>query len=306
MIRSSPRSFDVPLRSPLATPRRGLKVDRFGVVQLNPTARGGREWFLPTDAQRGDGEWTPDGNIVALGDGVFRQTNGQVRSSVGSPRGRAWWQNVEVTGYLRYLGRTSGGDGQAPHWEWETRGERHTRNSVDPRTINGAVPAPKGTDTWTGYPFNGLASIPGECLGTAYHSNVFADGRRDAVRIEKEISHTAGYAENRGSAAVPGFNPSQWFGFKTVVRNSADGQHVKIETWIDARADNRWVKVSETIDSGGWTAEESLGPCARAPFNYRPDQILSWAGPYVTFRSDSAAYDFKWYSVREIAPLEGT
>jgi hypothetical protein len=283
---------------------RPTEVDSFGVLKLNPTREQGREWSLPADAQNANGEWVPDGDVVPLGDGVFRQRGGQVRSSVRSPRGKTWWKNIEMTGYMRYRGSASGDDGMAPHWEWEVRGERHTNNRVNPREINGGVRAPAGTDTWPGYPYERQSSIPGSCLGTAYHGNIYADGRRQQVLIEKEISHTNGYAERRGSASVPGFDPRQWFGFKTIVRNSSDGTKVKIETWIDARADNTWTKVSEAIDAGGWAAEDSLDECGTSPFGYREDQLLSWAGPYATFRSDSADYDFKWYSVRELDPLE--
>ncbi len=43
--------------------------------------------------------------------------------------------------------------------------------------------------------------------------------------------------------------------------------------------------------------------CAAAPFKYKRDQIVSWAGPNVLFRFDNVEADVKWFSVREIAAL---
>lgn len=53
-----------------------------------------------------------------------------------------------------------------------------------------------------------------------------------------------------------------------------------------------------------WAAEDStIDGCTSAPFRYQPDQLMPWAGPWVIFRSDSIAIDFRWFSVREIDPL---
>ncbi len=57
-------------------------------------------------------------------------------------------------------------------------------------------------------------------------------------------------------------------------------------------------------DTGGWNAQTAtIDGCGAAPFSYAVDQLITWAGPYVTFRVDNLVYDFKWASVREIAPL---
>jgi hypothetical protein len=56
--------------------------------------------------------------------------------------------------------------------------------------------------------------------------------------------------------------------------------------------------------SGSWASRnEALDGCTTAPFSYQPDQLMIWAGPWLVFRSDSIAVDFRWLSAREIAPL---
>jgi hypothetical protein len=64
-----------------------------------------------------------------VADGVFHAF-GQVRMSVASPQERAWWQNVELTGYFRYTAAMQEGD-QAPHWELLVRNERHSSGLVE-------------------------------------------------------------------------------------------------------------------------------------------------------------------------------
>src|SRR5262245_19999009 len=68
----------------------GGNLDRFGVVKLNPTSNGGREWFLPADATKPDGEWQPDTMVTQVSPGVFH-VSGAPRMMVVSPAGKAWW-----------------------------------------------------------------------------------------------------------------------------------------------------------------------------------------------------------------------
>ena len=281
------------------------ELDPFGVRKLYPTVPGGREWYLPATAQTPDLEWKPDSasdKVTTIDDpGVFH-TSGSPRISVHSPAGKAWWRNVEMTGYIRYQDQVPGQ--LRPHWEFYARGERHTERPLDPGAINDGVAAPPGTITWPGYPFADAVRINPHCLGTAYHGNVYAEGE---VHLEKEISHTEGYAkEVRGLVKLPAFrDPLQrWFGFKFVARNFAADQKVALEAWIDAEATGDWAKVSEAQDAGDWVARDAnLNGCGAAPFGYSSRQVLHWAGPWVTFRTDSTSYDFKWFSVREIASL---
>ena len=283
---------------PAVPPATTPTADRFGVPMLNPTASGGREWYLPANAEVRSAEWQPESmTIERVADGVFR-TSGQVRMNVPSPAGKAWWRDVEMTAYFRYAGSSSGS--QSPHWELFGRGERHSSNAVSGTSINGGVPAPAGTITWPGYPF-GSASVNPHCLGSSYHGNLYTTGR---ALFEKEISHTEGYASQRGQTTIAGFDPGRWFGVKFVLRNVQGQERVRMELWIDAAADGRFVKVSETEDAPhAWaSSSSSIDGCDAAPFRYAADQVMTWAGPWVTFRSDSVVMEFKWLSVREVGP----
>jgi hypothetical protein len=279
-------------------------ADRFGVRMLYPTLADGREWYLPEDAERASGEWNVETNPVSkVASGVFHTlgSNGEVRLSVGSPAGRAWWRNVEMTGYYRYTAAHDS-NGQERHWELLARCEKHSENDVAGNRINGGVAAPAATAVWPGYPF-GSATINGHCLGSSYHGNLYVDGR---ALFEKEISHTEGYASQRAEVDAPGMdNPqNRWIGYKFVLRNADADRRVHLELWLDARADGNWQRVSQADDSkASWSAPGDLDGCSAAPFKYANDQLITWAGPWITFRSDSMEVDFRWLSAREIAPL---
>lgn len=91
--------------------------------------------------------------------------------------------------------------------------------------------------------------------------------------------------------------------YKFVVRNYAsDAQRVHLELWVDAAANGNWVALTQYDDVPGWAAT-SINGCDAAPYGYSLDQLITWAGPYVTFRADCQNFDFKWASVREVAAL---
>ena len=283
-------------------PGQPTKQDRFGVLEIYPTVSEGREWYLPATTDQFDWTWYPECNdITQVSTGVFhtRGCNGEIRLNIRSPEGAAWWHNVEMTAYFRETATESAA--LTPHWELFARGERHNDEPMKEGDINGGDRAPLGTPTWPGYPYPAGSVIAG-CLGSAYHGNVYPDGR---VHFEKELSHIEGYSNTRRAESyVNGFqNPkNRWFGYKFVVYNRKAGG-VHMELWLDARADGNWDLVGETNDTGGWTARDTyMNGCAKAPYKYETDQIIAWAGPWVTFRADALATDFKWFSVREIQP----
>ena len=98
---------------------------------------------------------------------------------------------------------------------------------------------------------------------------------------------------------------SRWFGLKFIARNADNQQRVHLELWLDAQADGQWSQLTQADDNGcDWVAQDaSLDGCTGSPFFYSKSQLLSWAGPWATFRSDSIEMDFRWLSVREIEPL---
>ena len=199
----------------------GPAKDKFGVREVYPTLPGGREWFLPSDPTKTDGEWTPPGSSeIAPGPELGSATiSGSPRIDVVSPKGKAWWRNVEMTAYLKYESVKTTDPTQAPHWTFYARGERHTSSTTvaDPKTINGGVLAPPGTATWPGYPFTGMTSIDARCLGSSIKGAIFTDGHG---WWKKEVSHTEGYTASRpppdGLVIAPGpldGSKPPWFGF---------------------------------------------------------------------------------------------
>jgi hypothetical protein len=292
-------------QDPGATVAGAQGKDRFGVRMLYPTTSNGREWYLPDNATSSSNEWNVERTLVTqVEPGVFHTLgdNGEVRLSVGSPAGHSWWRNVEMTGYFRYTAAHDSA-GQERHWELLARGERHASGNFRPTSINAGIAAPSGTRTWPGYPFS-ANSLTAACLGTAYHGNFYTNGHG---LFEKEISHTNGYSSQRAESAAPRFqDPMQrWFGLKFVVRDAEDAKRVQLELWLDANADGNWSRLTQTEDAAGkWAANDaSLDGCSDAPFFYQRSQLLDWAGPWVIFRSDSMAIDFRWLSVREIDAL---
>jgi len=283
----------------------GPFTDPFGVRRIYGTIPGGREWYLPADAETPNAEWNVEDNpVTKVSPGVFHTlgNDGEVRLTVSSPSGKAWWRNVEMTAYFRYTAPHDS-NGQARHWELLARTERHSGNSASGSSINRGVAAPAGTATWPGYPF-GSGTVNVHCLGSSYHGNAYVDGH---VLFEKEITHTEGYAPQRGSTQTPDLaNPlNRWFGYKFVVRNADANRRVHLELWLDASADGTWRRVMQYDDSAGkWAADGNLDGCGSSPFAYSTDQLITWAGPWLIFRSDSIATDFRWLSAREVGPIE--
>jgi hypothetical protein len=275
-------------------------VDCFGTKEIYPTKNDGREWCLPSTADQSDGEWLGGDDVSRTAEpGVFH-VQGSPRVPVSSPVNKAWWRNVEMTVYLR-LERVVSGTSLEPEWQLYARGERHTEdNSVSAATVNEGRLAPPGTITWPGYPFSG--NINGHCLASSYKAYLMRDG---GMFFKKEVSHIDGYTDQRGAkSAFPGGVPTgRWFGFKGVIRNFNSDSAVHMESWLDRNADGNWTKITEVNDTGGWSGGSNPDGCGAAPFSYRGDQLITWAGPHVVLRFDNLASDFKWMSAREIEPL---
>jgi len=268
-------------------------TDCFGVRNIYATAAGGRQWCLPDMPAEADDEWEPDDDFSATSEPGVLHSAGSPRHSVGSPEGRAWWRNIEMSVYVRWI------DGADDEFTLYARGERHTDGLVDPDDINEGIAAPDGTATWPGYPFG--APVPHPCLGTAYKGSVATDG---SAFYKKEISHTAGYTSSAGEVRVfeGGLPSGEWIGIKFVIRNIEGDTAVRLETWIDRDASDTWEMVTSYEDRGGWEGSPADDGCDDAPLEYTDDQILTWAGPIAVLRADDQQFDFRWFSIREIAP----
>ena len=100
-----------------------------------------------------------------------------------------------------------------------------------------------------------------------------------------------GYTPKRHSSISVKPLQDRLVGIKMIAYNVDHG--VKLELWVDDRADNNWVKIAETVDSGGWSSR--IEYCGR-----EPDHVISEPRPRVVFRVDNVTFEFENLSVREI------
>jgi hypothetical protein len=281
--------------------------DKFGIKEIYPTKNGGEEWFMNMFDPNNDPRTVNTPKMTLNVDGswkvAFDNTNNnkqqqlvipiqysgtccqdEVRYSILTSSGydvnrividqreleRLGYmqspndcKNVEMTGYVKLISttgsnfaRNNGG------WTWEARGARH---------------------------FGDIA--PDVCYGTSYNAHILWS--TGDVRWEKEQWHdhivTTDY---HPSPAI-----SKFIGFKAIMYNDVrlDGKTVvKLEIWVDPDSDNRWHKIYQFTDSGGWgDAGQECGG--------NSDHIITWGGPLAIFRWDEATdVGIKDFSIREI------
>ena len=260
--------------------------DKFGVKEIYPTKSGGDEWFMNMANPTSDPRFHPE-KLTKNSDGSWKNTATQVRMNVYTAEGyhpdrietynqkvlaqKGYmqsandWKNVEITGYVK-VNKSPSDD----NFAWYARGGRHTHNT-----------APNGENQ--------------ECEGTAYKGGFFFFSGK--TRFAKEQWHNGGYSYHNGAGSI-GSLKGKFVGLKTVMYNfQLNGKTaVKMENYVDYDNNNNWKKVYETVDNGGWGTEGDY--CGGSP-----DQLITWGGPEVTFRWDTATdVDFKNLSVREIQP----
>ena len=93
-------------------------------------------------------------------------------------------------------------------------------------------------------------------------------------------------------------------GWKVVMYNINNDTAVKMESYIDNKNTNYWVKVTDLTDDGGWFANSPDNIFYSDNCGKAKDYIVTNGGTIVTFRSDNIVWDFKNLSVREIIPGE--
>ena len=130
------------------------------------------------------------------------------------------------------------------------------------------------------------------CGGSSYHNNIGIGNR--AFRFKKEMWHvdymiTPYYNTSIGSIM------NKWTGFKGIVYNLANNS-VKLESYVDMDANNKWIKVAELVDNGNW-GNDMMHCSARTE-----GAVISWGSPMIIFKSDYVTYDFNNLSIREIIP----
>ena len=248
-----------------------IKLDKFGIKEIYPTKSGGREWFIDMNKPADDPEFIPGSNITQQLDSSWQINGmlyndtyaGEVRMEVGKLPGSAEWKNVEMTGYAKILPSNNPNDSLV----WSIRGGRH----------NSTIP----------------------CEGTALKGGIDVNG---TVSWVKEIWHTGGYTNKRAEKQVTEPIIGRWIGWKVVVYNIDNNTAVKMESYLDDRANNHWLKVTDLIDNGGWNANEPDPLFFSANCGRAKDHILTSGGPLAIFRSDNMTWNFRDLSVREIQP----
>lgn len=271
--------------TPLPIPIGERKVDEFGTLQIYPTVYGGREWFINMQDPFDDEAISIDSGITLdqQSNGSWGVNSSQVRIRVDTPLGQEEWKNVEMTGYVKMISPTTltadssefsdqdeeseDGDSLDPHLTWRARGGRHSD------------------------------MVP--CEGTALNGGLYLDGK---VSWKKEIWHTGGYTTARDISEISNSFINKWIGWKTVMYNLKNDSSVKMESYLDNEANNKWVKVSDVEDNGEWYADASDDEFYSVDCGKEKDYIITNSGPIATFRADNLIFDFKNLSIREIKP----
>jgi len=255
----------------ISSPESLAKLDKFGIVEIYPTKSGGREWFIDMNNPAEDPGFNPGSNITKQLDGSWQINGrldngtyvGEVRMEVSRLLGSEEWKNVEMTGYAKIVPSHNPNDSLV----WSIRGGRH----------NSTVP----------------------CEGTALKGGIDVNG---TVSWIKEIWHTGGYTNKRAETQVTEPIIGRWIGWKVVVYNMNNDTAVKMESYLDDRANNNWLKVTDLIDNGGWYANEPDRLFYSTDCGKAKDHIITNGGPLAIFRSDNMTWNFRDLSVREIQP----
>lgn len=247
-------------------------TDKFGTLVVYPTKKGGREWYVDMHNPNGDGVFNTGSEIQRQIDGSWQiglnaSQNGyeQVRMNVESPTELTEWKDVEITGYAKILNASDENDALV----WYARGNRHNKN------------------------------VP--CEGTSLKGGITVSG---TISWVKEIWHTGGYTHERGKKKVTEPILGKWIGWKVAIYNiyekSTNSTFVKMESYLDGNAANRWVKVADEIDRGGWKASTPDSVFYSANCGRPQDYVITDPNKIAAFRSDNMIWNFQNLSVREI------
>lgn len=231
-------------------------LDRFGVREIYQTKVGGREWFFNATEPRDGLSISPAAATL-----VKPGSEWEIGRETGSANtGLRMYVISDAWQDVEMTGYVKlGSYTYDEEFAWAVRSGQHTDSNP--------------------------------CEGTAYYGAVSFAG--DAW-FQKEVTHTeGGYTDKRHSSITVEPLKDRWIGIKMIAYNVDEG--VKLELWVDDKADNNWIKIAETIDSGGWSSRNEF--CGR-----QADHVISEARPRVTFRVDNATFEFKEFSVREITP----
>jgi hypothetical protein len=247
-------------------------VDKFGIKEIHPTKKDGREWYINMNNPVNDTLFSIGGSSQSItqqtNDGSWRIANPQVRMRVTAPPDSAQWKNVEITGYVK------------------------VNSTSDNRKHQGDIP---NDIAWLARSGRHNDEVP--CDGTALIGGIRDDG---SVGWKKEIWFTGGYTKELAQAKPTDSIVGRWIGWKVIMYNMANDTAVRMESYLDDNSNNHWVKVTDIIDDGGWYADAGDDEFYSADCGKPKDYIITDSGPVVIFRADNMILDFKNLSVREI------
>ena len=245
-----------------------------------PTKSGGDEWRLDSNGSNLRGESCQKGSDTD-GD-YFTISSSQVRGSAVTKHG---YSQGDINQNSSEIDLNVGGTGhmmEAGGWrDVEMTGYYYVTSSAD--------------DDYVHYCRGGTHTDGRACEGQAYKAAVnYGNGQ---VRVRKEQWHPSGYVS---ADWRPGFGRSvrnRWGGFKAIFvnRGTAPNISVYMECWIDKNNDNVWERVYTFTDSGQSSFGGDGDRC-----DGKTNQVLTWSGPFATFRWDTTGVRFKKLSVREI------
>ena len=256
-------------------------TDNNGIMKIYQTENHGREWYFNESSPFNDKSLSFAYLTQALKkqpDNAWRAEGKEVKINVNSTLDEKQWKNVEITGYAKIISAFNDNDNITTSDDvvdddleigWISRSGKHT--SEDP------------------------------CDGTAYIGSIDSNG---TVSWKKEIWHTGGYTDERSKLKIADSIIGRWIGWKTVTYNTDNDTAVKLESYIDNKNDNYWIKVADVIDDKNWNAKASDKEFNKAECGRDKDYVILSDRPWVTFRSDNIIWEFKNLSIREINPLE--
>lgn len=275
--------------------------DIFGVIKLNETLAGGREWFSNWHTATTH-QWTstgtsnsnrdaqdnlvdlhcPSGNVAkvdATGDTMEAAAGSDAwRLYVNDPDKQWVWQpDLEMTVYYKAIATQGGGSGAAI-----------------PVRLTGT----------TEHQLEFTCSGSGHGVGSENsHSN-------NSIHFRKEYAHDFYGVKMR--SAVKNNEKDKWIGWKHVQKR-VGANAMLYQTWMDLTDGlngGTWVKINEFLDTGNWPlnaedrqgfldSNEGSGKCARVD----EKQVLNMTASSVYLRNDGYNAFYKKFSVREINPI---
>lgn len=276
-----------------------VSLDKLGIKKIYPTKD--QEWFVDMANPAGTPRFTNLPTLVSVdevddigGLKAFQTSASQVRMEANSITGQKSL-NVEITCYSKWVAGSNANGYMAQ--DYGARGGHHSDSTAARK-----------------------------CMGSAYKGAYMQTGK---AKCRKEVEHP-NYADSKNEqVATTKPLKGHWLGRKTIIYNIVElgKTYPKIELYVDDGCDlngalvvkgneNRWKKVTEYVDRGGWSADSTgwNSTCPALDSNYahayrKVDEIMNTSGMVGfdyncigVWRTDDVTTSWKYLSSREITP----